>query len=184
VGLVQGSVHQRHEHDKVFTAKKSAYENLGFERGDPGAPPQGWYVPRGEPFEVTVSSDGAKEGKQLLRIHFVGKKEVNPWTSVMQAVDATPYRGKTVRLTGWVRGDGATTTAASVWLRIDCEGNRRGFFDNAQDRPVSKAEWTRIVIEGRVPADAVTINLGCLMEGPGTADFDDLTLEPVEPAPL
>jgi len=51
--------------------------------------------------------------------------------NVMQSVGASPFRGKTVRISGWIRTDGKPESKASLWLK-----KGRDYFDNSQDRAV------------------------------------------------
>jgi hypothetical protein len=97
-----------------------------------------------------------------------------PFGSLVQTVDATPYRGATIRLRGKLRA--APRASAHLWVRID-RANGTGFFDNMSDRPVRSTDWTDAEIIGTVDADAVTIAFGPLASGSPGAWFDELALE-------
>jgi hypothetical protein len=109
---------------------------------------------------------------------------------IMQSVDATSYRGKQVRLNGYVRtrvsGGG---NQAQLWLRVDRVDRQRGFFDNMADRPIKGQRWEQYEIVGEVADDATRIVFGCFLVGDGSAWIDDVqvsvrdsggTWEPVE----
>lgn len=94
-----------------------------------------------------------------------------------QGVDARPYRGKKIKLKASVQmkvkrvGD-----RAQLWMRVDREDSRRGFFDNMLDRPILAEEWKEYEIEGSVDEDAVFIYFGAILRGNGQAWFDGFEL--------
>jgi C-terminal processing protease CtpA/Prc len=97
--------------------------------------------------------------------------------TVTGSVDAAPYRGKTVRLRGWVRADVAgSANRGQLWLRVDRPGRERGFFDNMGDRPITAREWRPYEIVGQVAENASRIAFGCFLMGRGTVWVDDLEL--------
>lgn len=156
--------------------------NLGFEDGNAGQVPSGWILPpmlAKDGFKAEWVNDHAHEGRGSLWFHHSTGSSSTGWGNIMQSVDAKPYRGKTVRLSGWIRTDGKLESKASLWMRVDREKGR-GFFDNAQDRALSAKGWTPLKVEGKVDMDATTLNFGCLLWGAGSAWFDDLKLEMVD----
>jgi len=95
------------------------------------------------------------------------------FATARQSVDATPYRGRTIRLSGRAMALDASARAA-LWLRVDrAEGE--GFFDNMHDRPVH-GDWEARTTQGPVAEDATEIVFGPMTNG-GGARFDDLQLE-------
>ncbi|MBN2431001.1 MAG: peptidase S41 [Acidobacteria bacterium] len=98
--------------------------------------------------------------------------------TVTQAVDATAWRGRLIRLTARVRAEvTGAGNQGQLWLRVDRPDNQRGFFDNMADRPITAAEWTTYHIEGSVADDASQIFLGCFLLGAGKVWVDDVRLE-------
>ena len=98
--------------------------------------------------------------------------------TVGQSVDATPYRGKQVRLRAAVRTDvSGADNQAQLWLRVDRGGGERGFFDNMGDRPITAPDWSTYQITGTVAEDATRIVLGAFLRGRGTAHFDAFQLQ-------
>ena len=93
--------------------------------------------------------------------------------SLAQRLDATPLRGRTVRLRAAIRA-GASSRAAA-WLRVD-RADAVGFLDNMNGREITAPTWTVATIEGPVAADATAVAFGGLAQG-DQADFDDFTLE-------
>ena len=97
-----------------------------------------------------------------------------------QGIVATPFRGQTLRLSGWMRGT-VDSPVAGLWMRI--EGSDSGWpFDNMEGRPAtSSQEWRQYQIVLRVPTDAEAIFFGAMLQGPGTVWVDHFSLEIVPP---
>jgi hypothetical protein len=95
-----------------------------------------------------------------------------------QPIAADEYRGKRVRLSGWLKTVNAGE--AALWMRIDGEQRRLGF-DNMSDRAVSgTTDWKMYSVVLDVPNDAKNIFLGVLLIGKGQTWADDLTFEVVD----
>jgi hypothetical protein len=123
---------------------------------------------------------GPYRGKRTNRAASDG---IDGFVTVMQLSRAQPFRGKSIRLRGQVRavaarvyGPAGVQGSAALWLRVDREGKKAGFFDNMSDRPVRDAAWRRYEIEGTVADDAVGIAFGVMASGAVTADFDAIEL--------
>ena len=96
---------------------------------------------------------------------------------ISQVVDATPYRGKTVRLVAALRASvEGPGNQAQMWLRIDREGGDVGFFDNMDDRPVTDDRWRECEIVGEVPVDAERLLFGFFLLGRGVLMADYVRL--------
>jgi hypothetical protein len=61
----------------------------------------------------------------------------DPFGALIQSISALEYRGKRLRLSGYVRTDGVTGKGAGLWMRIDSP-TRATAFDNmvGYDRPL------------------------------------------------
>jgi erythromycin esterase len=151
-------------------AASKALVNLGFEEGL-----KGW-VPSGLPYQTSVVEGGAKEGTHCLQIAYQGEPTPNPLGMTNQALDATSFRGKKVRLRGWIRTDGLAK--GGYWLRVECASGP-GFYESTRLRPVTSTEWTEVTIEGAVAEDAVNLVFGCGIQGLGTAWFDGIRVEAI-----
>ncbi|MDE3246513.1 MAG: erythromycin esterase family protein, partial [Acidobacteriota bacterium] len=125
--------------------------NMGFEEGPIESPFEDWFSnPTMKDYTAQIVEGGSHEGKRWLRIRHSGETNPGAWATVMQGPDVTPYRGKKVRLTGWLKASGGSK--ATFWLRVDRPGKAKGFFDNAANRAVSQDVWTQLLIEGPVAA--------------------------------
>jgi hypothetical protein len=158
--------------------------NLDFEQGQPGQAPDHWYVPKVPGYQVLVSDENPKSGKQCVTIKR-GTEPPGPFGNVMQKIDATPFRGKRVRYRAAVRTriDGENG-GARLWMRIDLiaeKGQHKiGFFDNMANRPIREKEWDYYEIVGDIAEDAQSINVGMFLRGDGQAWLDDVSLEIVD----
>lgn len=142
----------------------------------------GWNLPqasRDAGYSVTAKTDGCFSGGCAL-VSRSGGDKVDGFASLTQRIDATPYRGKKVRLRAKMKSAVIGESSGRIWLRVDRPFGM-GFFDNMADRaPHSLPEWTDLEITGEVAPDAEAIAFGLLLIGSGDAWIDSVTLEPVE----
>lgn len=104
------------------------------------------------------------------------KPEPRTFGTYMQMFDAGEYRGKRVRLSGYVKAENIENWAG-VWMRVDRD-QKSTAFDNMQDRPIKGTQpWTRHEIVLDVDADATRIAFGILLSGKGSAWIDDVAFE-------
>lgn len=165
----------------------AAAVNLDFEA--PPGPlglPQGWdqsgATPPtgGEGYEIVVDRDAPHGGAASGRIRLTG--EIQSFGTLTQAIAADAWRGKRVRLSGWLRTQGVDTGFAGLWLRIDPASGSGGtvWFDNMSDRGVKGTTgWKRYQVVLDAPKKAGNIAFGALLVGGGTVWVDDLELAAV-----
>lgn len=158
--------------------------NLGFEEGKDGDPPSGWRIAQGvidAGFVARLTHEGCSSGG-CLDVKGPGRATDSEVPGVvMQLIDATPFRGKRVRLRGRLRSNlkGEESTA-QLWMRVDLPDHKMGFFDNMMDRaPASLPSWTPLEIIGKVDENAEAIAFGLLFRGDGEVWMDDVGLEVV-----
>ena len=128
-------------------------------------------------YRIYVDSEIKHGGQASASIKFNCGDDQYPWAFLGQPIAADEYRGKRVRLSGWLKtvdaGEGA------LWMRIDSE-QRMLAFDNMSDRAVSGTnDWKMYSVVLDVPGDAKNIFLGVLLTGKGQTWADDLTFEVV-----
>ncbi|MBI4892941.1 MAG: hypothetical protein HY821_20120 [Acidobacteria bacterium] len=97
---------------------------------------------------------------------------------LLRFFDATPYRGKTVRLraVAWLESAGMMNRA-QLWMRVDRPGGVRGFFDNMADRPIVSDAKARYEIVGEVAADAEWVVVGAILNGSSAVLLEGFALE-------
>jgi hypothetical protein len=149
--------------------------------------PAGWFAAGSHPTEyqmgidTTVHHDGKASG-------FIKAtaSELHGFGTLMQTAAPGDYRGKRLRLSGYVRSEKVQSGWAGLWLRIDGptqEATKRPEmlgFDNMQSRPIKgTTDWTRYEMVLDVPNTAVALAYGVLLNGDGAVWLDDLKFEVV-----
>lgn len=152
----------------------AASMNLGFEETQRGLP-AGWTAGPLGGFHVAPDSETVHTGVRSLRITSTPDGR---YGSLSRRIAAGPLVGKRVRLHGWVRTQ-AVKGWAVVFLRVD--GGESAYV--MSDGPVgTSAGWTEMIADAMI-APGKELTVGVALGGDGTAWFDDLTLEVVEPKP-
>ncbi len=155
-----------------------AQSNLAFQNGLPGAAPPGWVVPpafRALGYSAELRTEGCRGESRCAVLLPPAALPPGSSGSLSQAFDATPFRGKSIRLRALVRAEGR----AQLWLRVDLPNRQMGFFDDMGDRPITSAEWKTYEIDGAVAADAESISIGVMSLGPSTAWIGSVSFETV-----
>jgi len=143
--------------------------------------PAGWFKAGSHPAEYdmgldeTVRRDGGKSSAT------VKSTAANPqgFGTLMQMSGPGEYRGKRVRLAGFVRSD-KVTQWAGLWFRVDGPNNTTLAFDNMEQRAIKgTTDWTRCEIVLDVPNEAQRLAFGVLLAGGGQVWMDDLRFEVV-----
>jgi erythromycin esterase-like protein len=89
----------------------------------------------------------------------------------------TTAAGKKIKFSGYIKTENVTAGYAGLWWRVD-GASRMLALDNMSDRGAKgTTDWKQYVIELSVDSSVRNINFGALMNGDGTAWFDDLTIE-------
>ena len=97
---------------------------------------------------------------------------------LQQIISAGEYRGKRLRLTGWIKT--ANANRAGLWLSVDSDRRLLGF-DNMWNRSArGDTDWQQYSVILDVPNEAVNIRFGAILSGKGQAWADDLRLDVVD----
>ncbi len=152
--------------------------NPGFEQGEIGGKPAGWFMPRAASdagFGVKLVDQGCRTGRCVM---LTGKENLPPnlFGNIMQTIPAAGYTLHRIRLRAAVRVEGPGTRA-QMWLRLDRADGSMAFLENMGSRPIYSAEWKTYDIEADVPEEIASMALGVMLFGPGTAWVDDVSLE-------
>lgn len=163
--------------------------NLDFETGQSGDLPEGWlawskFERIGAQFEVTDRN--AFQGKHAARLHRPGRITFGELTpNLTQTIDATPYRGKKIRVKAAVRTDVPEPGFAFFRLVIEpdvlqsAHDGSPPLFDSLDKMRVTSSSWEQINIDADVPEAANTINYGVYLRGHGTVWLDAVEIEVV-----
>jgi hypothetical protein len=154
--------------------------NLKFEDGLPGKLPAAWFVPalpKDADHWAQVRRSGCMNNGSCAVVLVPDNAPVRVG-NLMQSFSATAYRGKTLRLTAWLRLEATDPDdRAQMWLSVDRLDDGKGFFDNMNDRPVRSAEWTKCEIRAKVDNDATFVKFGVMSIGRGRVWVDDVSFE-------
>ncbi|MFZ1530330.1 MAG: S41 family peptidase [Ferruginibacter sp.] len=107
----------------------------------------------------------------------------NAFAPFTQVIDAAAYRGKEIRLSGYVKMSNREDESGTghLWLRVD-KKTGTGFFYNMIDNPITSPEWKEYSFTGTVDTNAASIALGGYLLGKGTMLADKIKLEVKEGA--
>lgn len=144
--------------------------------------PAGWQAVTDGSGEYTVSADGARrDGGQGFAGATIKANVESPRGSAMlaQSIRADAYRGKRIRLSGYLKTIGVNEGTAVLFMRVDGDGVVQTS-DYMQNRPLMLThDWSRQEIVLDVPRNAVGFTYGFLLGGSGQAWLDDVQLEVV-----
>jgi hypothetical protein len=146
-----------------------------------GETPKGWFAAGSHPkdYEMSLSRTGAHGGNACAYLKSV-VTETGGFGTLMQMFKADEYRGKRVRMSGYVRSKDASDWAG-LWMRVDgAKKDETLAFDNMQDRAIrGTTDWKKYEIVLDVPENSEMVALGLLLSGKGQVWMDDLQFEVV-----
>ncbi len=100
--------------------------------------------------------------------------------TLMQAFSPSAYLGKRIRLTAWIRTEGATGRV-DFWARVQgasSPGDGEGLGGGRYSLP-EKSEWTRYDMVFDVSEQGTSLQFGVGLDGPGKIWVDDVQIEEV-----
>ncbi|MGQ9818710.1 MAG: S41 family peptidase [Candidatus Kapaibacteriales bacterium] len=159
--------------------------NLDFELGDIGSLPKGWIVPRYAEkigYSAFLTDEQPKKGRLCLKLVFNGEYNEGIYGSVMQSIDAKPFRGKTIRFRAAVKAQiHSPKGSAHLWIRERFNDiDQIGFFEYNPNQPIVLQDWNYYEVIGKISQEAEIINFGLLLFGTGQAWIDDALFEIIE----
>jgi hypothetical protein len=144
--------------------------------------PAGWFRAGSNPadYEMAVDPSGGRNGAAAFIKSRTAAPTVDGFGTLMQQFTGEEYRGKRLRLSGYVKASGISNWSG-LWMRVDGPDKTTPLaFDNMQGRPIKGTQdWRRYEIVLDVPPTATSIAFGILLAGPGQAWIDDLQFEVV-----
>ena len=143
-----------------------------------GDAPKGWFPAGSSPdsYDMGVQPGDRHAGDRNAYIR--AQAQHRGFGTLMQTIGADAFRGKRLRLSGYLRTRDAKS--AAMWMRIDGNFQQTLGFDNMSSRTLSgDTEWKRYDIVLDVPEGAQAIAFGFLLEGKGEVLADDFHMEPV-----
>ena len=142
--------------------------------------PSGWQAITDGSADYTVRTDGARRvGGQGFAGATIKANVASPRGSAMlaQSIRADAYRGKRVRLSGYLKTIGVNEGTAVMFMRVDGDGVIQTS-DFMQNRPLMLTnDWARQEIVLVVPRTAIGFTYGFLLGGSGQAWLDDVAID-------
>lgn len=142
--------------------------------------PKGWLHAGSHPkdYEMSVDRSMVHGGKASASLKSIAPK-TSGFGTLMQTFKADSFRGKRVRMSGYVRSKDVSDWAG-LWMRVDGSKSEPLAFDNMQERAVKgTGDWQKYEIVLDVPDEAEQIAFGLLLTGKGQVWMDDLKFEVV-----
>jgi hypothetical protein len=145
--------------------------------------PAGWFAAGTHPREYDMVVDRATKhgGSASATVRFKADDSASGFGTLMQSFKADRFRGKRLRLTGYVKSLGVTEWAG-LWVRVDGLEKSALAFDNMGDRKIEgTTDWKAYSIVLDVPDDAAVVAFGVLLTGKGQVWVDDLVFDVAGP---
>jgi hypothetical protein len=145
------------------------------------SPPQGWWSGKVPGYETGVDKTVTREGKPSAFIRSIAENP-SDFTALNQVFQARDYRGKRVRLQGYLKTS-EVKSWAGFWVRGDAANGQAVAFANMQNRGMKgTSDWTPAEIVLDIPEDAETISMGLILQGAGQVWMNDLSFQIVDKA--
>ncbi len=163
---------------RVKTAAPSANPvNLDFESSEFDTDDRkGWVISKGlTSYKVKLSANEPHGGKQCAKIMSTGFNRMECGT-IIQAIDAKPYRGKRVTVKAFARADLDEDLEGwgSLFLRLRQPGDMM-LYNQKGDERIESNQWKEYTITKVVDNDAETIEFGCGLFRQGSVYLDDVS---------
>jgi hypothetical protein len=150
--------------------------NPGFEAKPADAvPAEGWASSvhgTANAYALELDSDVRHAGKASLRIRRIGSE---PWGMIQQSLPAAGLTGRTLEFSAWLRTDHVEGDGAVLVMRTLANGavDKVEFMAPAV---TGSRGWKRYTMRFAVPRVASVLEIGAMLEGPGTLWIDDAAL--------
>lgn len=143
-----------------------------------GELPKGWFTSGSAPETYDIGARPGDRHPGDRNAYIRAQPQSRGFATLMQTIGAEGYRGKRLRLSGYLRTRDVNN--AALWMRVDAVNQRGVSFDNMGPRALrGDHDWKRCDIVLDVPPNAQAIAFGFLLEGKGEVAADDFKLEEV-----
>ena len=132
-------------------------------------------------YEVKIDSTVKFEGQNVMTIRSL-EEELYGYGTASQSFIPDPYRGKRLRMSGYIRSKDVEVYAG-FWMMVDKpeSANPSGVMDNMARRPIKgTVDWKKYEIVIDVPQDASNIFYGSLLSNTGQIWFAKIKFEIVD----
>lgn len=98
-------------------------------------------------------------------------------TVTKRVENAANYKGKEFKLSAYFKTDTKSDSKAHLWIRVDKENKKTGFFENMEKNPIKTNNWKQFEIKGKIDIDAKEIYFGGYIIGKGFICIDKFKFE-------
>lgn len=143
---------------------------------------KGWFLSGSNPYDYEIGLDYkvVHHGKASGYLKAKTVHDETDFATMMQSFKADKFRGKRVRLSGFLRTENVKAFAG-MWMRVDDRAGDVLQFDNMSNRPIKgTTNWNRYTIVLDVPETSAVISFGIILSGRGTVWADGLSFEEVD----
>lgn len=137
-----------------------------------GTLPDGWLKAGKSPhlYDTRIDHEHGATVLIMAKPELLHNVRGDDFCTVMQSVDAEPFRGRRIRLAGELRTEDAGT-GASIWFRVDGDKGTL-LFDNLElrrpDGPlVGTQGWNERSVILDIPQEALSLHYGFFLKGAG-----------------
>ena len=134
-----------------------------------------WSAFESTAYQVSIDRKIAHGGRASLSLKSTGAGDAQGYAA-RQRIRAAAWRGKKIRVSGWIKTDRIESGGGAIWLRIDT-ANGDYILDGMIERRGQGLEPRRSGGPDP-PDDAVGITFGARMIGTGQMWADDFQMEP------
>ena len=132
-------------------------------------------------YQIGRAEDAIYANQEVYTIKSI-KTKIVKFGNIMKTVDAIPFQGKTVKMTGFVKTENVKNWTG-LWMRVDFYSTKVLAFDNMQARGIEGSnDWTKYEVVLFVSEHATEISYGVLLDGTGQIWMKDISLEIVSDA--
>ncbi|MDH7571558.1 MAG: carbohydrate binding domain-containing protein, partial [Armatimonadota bacterium] len=151
--------------------------NGGFEAGN--GEPEGWIASLADPqHRLLYLRTGGRSGGSCVKTE-VDRGAPGTWVAWRQlGIRVRP--GETYRFSGWVRAENVSGTAG--WY-VHVDGDRPQLINRVLNAGEGTYDWREVTLTFTVPPTGSHVAVGTVLNGTGSAWFDDATLEASSTAP-
>ena len=143
--------------------------------------PKSWHKAGSDPdkYEMGLDPKAGLNGSNAATIQS-NESRIRGFGTLMQSMTADKYRGKKIKMTGYMRSE-KVKHWAGFWVRVDGSKSEGSLaYDNMYDRPVKgNTEWAKYEIVLNVPERATNISFGAMLDGTGKIWFDNIQFEAI-----
>lgn len=143
---------------------------------------KGWFLSGSHPYnyEIGIDRKNVHQGNTSGYLKSKTVQAVDEFATMMQQFKATDFKGKRIRLSGYVKTNNVKQFSG-LWMRIENASEDSLQFDNMSDRPIiGTNNWNRYSIVLDVPENSAVISFGVLLSGEGEVWLDGLNFEIVD----